>query len=259
MGAAECARCPANAITARSTSVGAQPLRPPGGVSPLSRVAGPMQAREGMRARSLAAVAALSMSACQAIQGNGVAASEDRLVAPFDAVLVSGNIPAQVSMGPTHVAVSGDENLLRYVVTDVSHDRLSIYSQAAYQLWPRIDLLTIVSTPMVSALDVTGSADALATGLDCDMLSSTVSGSGPLTLSGKAGSVELVITGSGSVDARDLHATNVDVTVTGSGSVDVCATGLLNVVISGSGSVGYACHPVEVHRTLTGSGSMIPR
>src|SRR6476469_1809892 len=94
----------------------------------------PAAARHGDRmTRSLAVVLLLAgslvlLTACdKRVQGSGTAATEQRTVSPFSQVRVSGVIELKASIGqPQSVSVSGDDNVVPLIRTDVHDGKLLI-------------------------------------------------------------------------------------------------------------------------------------
>jgi hypothetical protein len=70
---------------------------------------------------------------------------------------------------------------------------------------------------------------------------------------GTATASTLVISGSGTIQARNFMANSVNATISGSGDIYCWATELLLATISGSGNIYYNGNPqVELH--VSGSG-----
>ncbi|MGB3619334.1 MAG: head GIN domain-containing protein [Catalinimonas sp.] len=127
---------------------------------------------------------------------------------------------------------------------------------------PTVEGLTVngsgeirAETPFVSEelrLGVSGSG-SIRVDTDALMISSNITGSGNIDLSGTADSHKIDISGSGSVRAFDLITARTEVRISGSGDADVNVSDLLEVDITGSGSVTYEGTP-QVDSRVTGSG-----
>jgi hypothetical protein len=82
-----------------------------------------------------------------------------------------------------------------------------------------------------------------------------VSGSGRVTLDGTVDMVELDVSGSGGVFARELTAIDADVSISGSGNIELTATGLVTGNLSGSGKLTLWGDP-SVDVETSGSGDV---
>ena len=104
-------------------------------------------------------------------------------------------------------------------------------------------------------IEVNGSQDVMAFDVEVNLLDIAIRGSATATVSGRADSLALEVSGSGSIDTTKLEAKDVRVTVSGSGNADVYAQDLLVANISGSGDVRYAGKP-RIRKTVSGAGSI---
>ena len=91
--------------------------------------------------------------------------------------------------------------------------------------------------------------------LDCKNLTSKVSGSGDITLKGKADEARYSVSGSGDIKAYDLSVNDLSCSVSGSGDARVYAKDNMNLSVSGSGDIRYK-GPASVHKSKSGSGSI---
>ncbi len=209
------------------------------------------------------------------IRGSGVAGTEQRRVEPFDAVSVGADFEVSIRVAPeTSVTLTGDDNLLPMVRTEVRDGTLHIEATRLYTA--RRGIRVSLTTPSLRAVSVSGSSSVDARRFRADSFRAAVSGSGSLLAEGDAGSLDVIISGSGdamlagSADrvtaavsgSGDLHllelrARTAQVSVTGSGSAALLATEQLDASVSGSGAVWYSGTP-RVTRRVTGSGTVEP-
>lgn len=209
------------------------------------------------------------------IDGSGQVVSQSRAAAGFDRVAVEDEFDVVVTVGPAHaVQVTGDDNLLPYVRTEVRGGTLHIETDR--DLDPTRGIRLTVSTPSLVSLSASGSSDVRATGVraaafdasssgssdlvgegDFGDLRSSVSGSGSMRLSGTADDVDAAVSGSGDLDLARVAARAARVRVSGSGSASVHAVETVNASVSGSGDVRYAGSP-RVESSVSGSGSVRP-
>lgn len=178
----------------------------------------------------------------------------------------------------TKVVIEGDEEDLEKIQTEVSGDRLRIYTKNSNWNWNwgNSKIKVYITVKNFDGLNVSGSGDAVSDGvirggdvklsisgsgsmdmkLEATTLDMGISGSGSISLRGKAVSSDLSISGSGKLDAADFIVETVEVHISGSGSARVHATKEIDSRISGSGSVRYAGDPDKVYNKSSGSGSV---
>jgi hypothetical protein len=213
---------------------------------------------ESRRALAFACLILFGAPACRgaSVQGNGVAKTELRDVASFDAIDLSGAIQLDLSTGTLgKLSLTGDENLLPLVATTVSGGKL-VVSQTK-KMAAKTPLLITVTAPNLRRIDVTGAANVRATGIQAPAFSLAVSGAANAELSGEVDKLEVTIDGAGAVRASDLRAKEARVDLSGVGSADVNATDKLKADVSGVGAVRYRGAPV-VEKDVSGLGAVTP-
>jgi len=201
---------------------------------------------------SLAIVAALASVQAQA-------AEQTRSVAPFSAVSNAGAVNVRIEVGkPQSVTVSGDDDLVRDLLTEVVGNELKIHM--------RHDTITIgghhedlrvtITVPQLSAFSMAGAGESIITHMSGDSLDVRFAGAGSLKADGSVRSLRLNVGGVGSIDTRDLHAETADVNVGGIGSVEVWASTRLDASVGGVGSLTYYGDPKTVNTNGGGLGSI---
>ena len=92
--------------------------------------------------------------------------------------------------------------------------------------------------------------------LDTDKLTVVNSGVGEIRVAGITDDADLINSGMGSIEAKDLKALNVKATVSGVGSIICYASEKLDGKVSGVGSLKYAGHPKQINKHRSGVGSI---
>ncbi|MGB5371949.1 MAG: head GIN domain-containing protein [Flavobacteriaceae bacterium] len=233
---------------------------------------------------SLSLVVLLSAS-CTAqwgkrIKGNGNTVSIERSVGDYDAISVSGWFDVDLVDGKEgELTLKGEENLLEYIKTEVKNGKLTIKVEDNRNLQPsnwndgihitvpvdRIDAVTlsgsgdIVGKKTIKASNfsttMSGSGD-ITLEVEAQNMTATMSGSGDMNLSGKAVDFNVTVSGSGDIRAFDLVADNVEATVSGSADIKVTARENLKARVSGSGDITYRGNPAKVDTKTSGSGDI---
>ena len=95
--------------------------------------------------------------------------------------------------------------------------------------------------------------------LDCRKIVAHLSGMGNLDLAGKAGILNVTLSGSGNVNSDALSCGSVKIDLSGSGNIDVQVRDWFNASISGSGNIAYRGNPPFNVTQVTGAGSITQR
>jgi putative autotransporter adhesin-like protein len=205
----------------------------------------------------------LAMGGCDFIdtnrvKGSGVSKTEKRSLGAFTSIDVScaGSIQVRAHE-PPGLEISGDDNIVPLITTEVKSDTL--YIRSAQQYAPRDKLQITISAPDLKKFLFNGAGEASLANIKNDQIEIEMSGAGSLSASGETKGVDISLTGAGSVDAKDLHAVTAKVNSTGVGSIDVYATAQLDVTASGIGEVNYYGNPKTVNRNGTGIGGINAR
>ncbi|HKE14915.1 MAG TPA: head GIN domain-containing protein [Kofleriaceae bacterium] len=210
-------------------------------------------------ARASIVAVGLLLPACfgPSVKGSGHTVQQPRGAAQFRRIDVRGSTDVVARVGPaTSVTVSGDDNIVPHVRTEVRGDTLVVEMDSG-SYTPSARLLVTVSTPALDAIEISGSSDVSAQGIAAERFDAHISGSGNLTLHGNARQLDASISGSGDMRLYGLSARRAVVEVSGSGDVELSAVEALDVEVSGSGDVHYRGKPARTVR-VSGSGSVEP-
>jgi Putative auto-transporter adhesin, head GIN domain len=192
------------------------------------------------------------------IQGSGIAKTEKRAVASFDSLDVNcvGSIEVH-SQGQKSLEISGDDNIIPFITTEVKNGTLYIRSSDGYN--PQQKLQIIVSTPDLKKFVFDGVGEANLSNVKNDRIEIDICGVGSFNASGETKEADITLSGVGSVDAKNLHAVNAKVNSTAVGNVDLSVTGQLDVKASGVGEVNYYGNPKIVNKQAEGIGKINQR
>ena len=192
------------------------------------------------------------------VKGSGIAKTEKRAVASFDSLDVNyaGAIEVR-SQEQQNVQISGDDNIIPLITTEVKNGTLYIRGTKGYS--PQQKLQVIVSTPNMKRFVFDGVGEANLSNIKNDRLEIVVNGVGGLSASGETKELDINLSGVGSVDAKNLRAVNVKANSNAVGNVDLYATGKLDVTASGIGEVNYYGNPKIVRKQGEGIGKINQR
>jgi len=215
-------------------------------------------------------------SSSEIIIGSGTLLTEVRSLAPFHSVDLYTVGKVNVTYGNVQeVSVTANDNILEFVQTTVSNGKLIIDLEPGNRF---SDLNLTLDLTMTDLEELSNSSAGLITGknkfivdsvsldlsgageisleLEADQLNSSLSGAGNIVLSGTVSSHRVEHSGVGNLLAFDLITATTIINLSGVGRAEVYVNQLLDVTISGVGSVYYKGHPTII-QNITSSGSLI--
>lgn len=191
-----------------------------------------------------------------AIKGNGDLQLDKRQVNGAPALNVSGPMQVEVRVGATAgLEISGDSNLLRLVQTQVNGDTQKIWIDEKFNSSNPIRV--VYTVPALTEVTSNGSGRMMISGLNGGNLAVNNYGSRSINLDGRVTRLDIVNSGSGSINALGLMSNDARVNVQGSGSLSLGAVNgnELAVSVNGSGSVNASGNVRNLVANTHGSGS----
>jgi hypothetical protein len=230
------------------------------------------------------ALALISFSFCEAqnwkqekIRESGNQITSNRSTPEYDQIAVSGSFQVTLVAGKEgNISITGDENIISHVVTEVENNELKIYFEKKKNYYYKSKITIEVPFESINAILFTGSGDIttkstiIADKFDVHLTGSgdvildlkttkttaSVAGSGDIVLSGTSTDLKASVAGSGDLDCSKLIAENVTADVAGSGDIKVNCTQKLIAGVAGSGSVKYKGKPETIEKSIAGSGDI---
>jgi hypothetical protein len=182
--------------------------------------------------------------------------TDRRELAPFARVELAGANTVVVNVGaPQSVAVTGDDNLVGRVTTDVRSGRLVIDNTGNFTT--QAPMRVEVSVPSVDGVELGGAGTVTVEGVTSADFSAELAGEGRLVVSGTVQRVTAVLTGAGTLDLHDLVATESTAHLQGTGTIRVHATSTLHATLTGTGTILYRGDLTVTIRN-TGTGTVVP-
>lgn len=190
------------------------------------------------------------------VRGSGVAATETRDLAAFNAIDLAGSNIVSVRVGGEQsVRVHADDNLINVVTTHVRAGELVIDTQGSFS--STTPMSVDVTVPQIDSITLSGSGTLAVDGVRNDSLTVRLPGSGVIRVSGATRVLDAMLKGSGDMQLEVLSAQDATAIVAGSGRIQVRATRTLSAVVRGTGAIMYSGSPSEVTRVVTGTGAII--
>lgn len=192
------------------------------------------------------------------LKGSGVSTTEDRDVAPFTALDVSGAYNVTITCGEEQKFVlTGDDNIVPLVITKVRGSKLHVYTDE--KISPTTPLNIVLTCGSLNEITGSGLMNLDLFKVDNKNLKIELNGAGSIDAKGRTGRFDVTISGSGTIAATGLEAENVSVTINGAGQVGVFASRSLEAEINGTGSIEYSGEPASVQQQISGMGSLIKK
>lgn len=190
-----------------------------------------------------------------AVRGSGIEATQARSVTTFTRVDLAGSSKVTVAVGrPQSVVVHADSNLIGHVTTRVVAGTLVIGTTGSFTT--RAPMSVEISAPSLAGLNLSGSGQLTASGIDAPKLTVMLSGSGGLYARGTAGRLDVTLGGSGQAQLGQLTVRDVHAVLSGTGLIHVTATASLNARVPGEGAIIYSGNPPQVATSVTGTGAI---
>ena len=193
----------------------------------------------------------------QTVEGNGIAARDQRQVAAHGELEVSGAMQVEVRVGPApSLLVEADGNLLPYIRTEERGNALKIYSER--NLHSKLPIRIVYTTPRLSEVCASGSGQVFVRGLNGAPLEVRKSGSGQVRLAGKVDSLLARVSGSGVLDAGELSSASADLGLSGSGRMNIgeIRGDYVRASVAGSGVLQAGGAVRSLNARVAGSGNL---
>ena len=211
------------------------------------------------------------------IDGNGNITTENRSINDAHKIECRGHFDVELTQGSsTSLKITGDENLLPYIVTSNENGKLVIKTKDNINLHSDNKIKIFITTDRLEKFGLAGSGDVAGTNkftsnnemefslagtgnikfeVNCPGVKSGIAGSGDIFLAGETKNAEINIAGSGNYHAQDLKTEITKVDIAGTGDATLFADKELNINIAGVGNIYYTGNPT-VNQKIAGSGKI---
>jgi hypothetical protein len=226
----------------------------------------------------IAAISTALLSSCrfECKRGSGNPATENRKVTDFKKIKIDGGYKLNLKQDSSlTVTVTADDNLLKYIKTEVSGNELHI-NTGHKNLCPNGDIVINVGVHNLEAIETSGAVEINGIGklvthdidlkfsgstkinleLDAANIHTEGSGASEINLKGQASSHTVNFSGDGSLHAFDLVTGNYTISTSGSSDCEINVLHDLNVQSSGASSIKYKGNPAHVNNDKSGSSTI---
>lgn len=209
------------------------------------------------------------------VKGSGNMVSETRKADAFTSIDISGGYTVILKQDSSFTLdITADDNLMKYIVTDVNGDKLKISSKRG--LCSKRNLQIVIGVANLEEIRGSGAIQLTADrklnvkdlnlnfsgaakvqlDLNAENLITKGSGSTELRLTGQASRHMLKLTGAGKIDALDFVVGAYDIETTGSSNCKINVLNELNVHTTGAADVQYRGNPANVNTHKTGAAEI---
>ncbi len=209
------------------------------------------------------------------ISGNGHIVTEERPVENFNSIKVANGLDVFITQGDEeYLKLEIDENLLKYIRTEVENEELKIYSDINIRMAKSKKIFLtykkLKSIKISSAGDIKGenilhtgnlnislsSAGNLHLDIIAEKVKINISSSGNAYLSGKTNSLEANLSSAGDLYAFELMAEKGNIDVSSAGDAKVHITSEAYFSASSAGDIVYIGEP-EIKEIKTSSAGNV--
>ncbi|MFC2170290.1 head GIN domain-containing protein [Acidobacteriota bacterium] len=215
-------------------------------------------------------------SSSETIIGSGNLVTQVLQLALFHSVDLKTVGKVNITQGNAQeISITISDNLLEYIQTIVSNGLLTIDVEPGKR-FSNFDLTVNLTMTDLEELSNSGAGsinginllkvDSLRVSLDgtgninlqigTDQVESSLSGAGNIVLSGTSNTQQIELSGAGSLQAFDLTTETTTIILSGAGKVEVSVYQMMDVTISGAGSVYFKGSPTII-QNITGPGSLV--
>lgn len=210
------------------------------------------------RALALAALLGGCLLVACTVQEPGPPVSRQIEVSAFQRVDLRGAAELQIEVGPAHsLHIDGPQNYVDSLKTRVEGETLIIEDSQGW--WGRSKGGAVhmrLTTPVLSAVSISGAADTRITGLAGGDLALALQGAGHVQAGGSVANLAVSMSGAGSLELDELVAQNAAATLNGAGNMELNVTGNLDATVNGVGNIEYRGNPAQVKTAMNGVGSI---
>ncbi len=210
---------------------------------------------------------------CQ--KGSGRQIVEKRNVGIFSKLDIAGDYKVIIKQDTSaSVTITADDNLMKYIKTNLSGDKLTIHTSK--NVCSSGQFILNISLRDLSVIKASGSIDVVSNGklttqdielqlsgstkvtldLNAKNLTTRSSGSTELNLTGQATSHAIETSGSSQLNALNFVVSKYQISTSGSSECKINVLNDLSVNSSGSSDVQYRGNPSNINNNKSGSSSL---
>jgi Putative auto-transporter adhesin, head GIN domain len=191
------------------------------------------------------------------VRGSGNFKSEFRNIDRYNEIDVFGAYDLEVTARQNSaLQISGDDNILPLIKTEVRDKTLLIYVDRDTNISPKLRLKIKTSSDRIDKISSQGVNNLTVNRLDNYMFSLVQNGAGKTKLSGKTNKFLSKINGSIYINARNFYSQQVAIKLLGTSQIDVYVNEELKLDLLGMGKINYYGNPSRIIKNVLGMSSV---
>ncbi|HTH82188.1 MAG TPA: head GIN domain-containing protein [Mucilaginibacter sp.] len=222
---------------------------------------------------TVAGISVLLLNSCKmgCVKGSGKQTSETRKVNEFTRIDISGAFKINLKQDSSSaVTITGDDNLLQYIKTDVDDHKLRIKQDK--NICSTGTITVNIGVHHLDLIKASGAVEVFSDGkivtqdlhlnlsgitkinmdLDAANVNTEASGATELMLKGQASSHNVDLSGGGKIQAFDFIVGNYNISTSGASDCEINVLHDLTVNSSGAASIKYKGNPASIHNDKSG-------
>jgi hypothetical protein len=224
-----------------------------------------------------ASYATITLSACnfECKKGSGKEVTESRKVGKFSKIDITGGYKVVIKQDTTSsLSITADDNLMQYIQSDVSGDKLTVSSShtvcSSGMFILNISLRDLSSIKASDAVDIASDgkittkdleinlsgATKVTLNLNADNVTTHGTGVTVLNLTGQASSHTVELKGSGELDALDFVVAKYRIKTEGASNCKINVLNQLDVNSSGASDIQYRGNPTSINNNKSGASTL---
>jgi len=224
-----------------------------------------------------AGISTVLLSSCRlnGVRGSGNVISETRKISDFTKIDISGQYKVNLKQDSSlSLTISADDNLLKYIKTDVSDGKLRIHNTK--NIRSNSDLTVTVGVRNLKDIEASGAVEVTSDGkivvqdlhfnlsgatkitMDLNAANVTTEGSGAtrVNLTGQASKHNVDLSGAGKISALDFVVGDYNIETSGATKCEINVLNSLSIHTSGASSVRYRGNPKTINNDKSGASSV---
>ena len=222
----------------------------------------------------------LTVVSCRnGMRGSGNIIKETRQLSEINSITVSGSIKVDVKNGSVpSLTIDADDNIMRYVVTNVSDKNLSIKLKGINSLRnatvnihlviPTVSTLTTSASAEIRSSDIiksiakvslkASSGSLINVNVDAPIIFADASSGAGITLSGRTKNLSAESSSGSTVNLSALQSENASASASSGATISISASVGLNASASSGGNIRYKGGAPSVVKNVSSAGSISP-
>ncbi|EDY20677.1 hypothetical protein CfE428DRAFT_1874 [Chthoniobacter flavus Ellin428] len=188
------------------------------------------------------------------LQGDGIGKTDYRQISNFTEVEIDGAYQVQWASGPASLTITGDENLLPNIKSEVMGSTLKIRSESSFQ--SRHGIKIALHSSALVRVQLHGAVNLTAQRISATNFAVVSEGASTVQVDGNVTNLIVEFNGASRFNAPALNSKSADITLTGASNADIAVKDTLKATISGAATLTYSGLPTTVEKQTSGVSSI---